>query len=156
MAQPRGGGHELVFLLIGTFRSIIDELHEHLVQEGFADTRPMHGFVLQAIGADAVTITELGKRLGVSKQAAAKTVTQLETQGLVNREPNPADARASNIRRSARGEALLQASAAFFDRQEEGWIASLGEEQYESLLSALAEIGGSGNIGDFVGWLQSR
>ena len=151
-----GQGHQLVFLLIGTFRKIIDELHTYLAGEGFEDARPMHGFVLQAIGADAVSITELGRRLGVSKQAAAKTVRQMELQGLVARDADPADARASLIRRSPRGDKLLRASAVYFAGRQSEWERELGDVRFAQLVEDLATIGGSGLPGDFVGWLQSK
>lgn len=154
MSTPTAG-YDLVFLLIGTFRRVIDDLHRQLAAQGFPDARPVHGFALQAIGPDAVSITELGRRLGVSKQAAAKTVSQLEAIGFIVREPDPADARASRIRRSAQGTAFLTASAAIFDRQQEGWIASIGEERFAQLLADLATIGGTSSLGDFVGWLQA-
>lgn len=152
---PPTSGYQLAFLLIGAFRQIIDDLHQQLAEMGYPEARPVHGFALQAIGADAVSITELGRRLGVSKQAAAKTVTLLETQGLVHREADPADARASRIRRSQRGVALLTTSAAILDRQQASWIELLGQERYTSLIDDLQLIGGSDGLGDFVGWLQS-
>lgn len=154
MAPPTSG-YQLAFLLIGAFRQIIDDLHQQLAERGYPEARPVHGFALQAIGADAVSITELGRRLGVSKQAAAKTVTLLEAQGLVHREADPGDARASRIRRSQRGIAFLAASAAILDRQQARWIDLLGAERYASLIEDLHLIGGTGSVGDFVGWLQS-
>lgn len=149
-------GHQLVFLLIGTFRKIIDELHEYLGERGFRDHRPMHGFVLQAVGPNAISITELGRRLGVSKQAAAKTVKQMEVLELLVREPDPADARASRIRRSPRGEEMLRASAKFFASRQVEWEQVLGRERFARLVHDLATIGDPGFTGDFVGWLQSK
>src|SRR5580658_491145 len=66
-------GFELPLLLVGAFRSLIDELHAELARQGHDLARPVHGFALQAIGPEGVTVSELGRRLGVSKQAAAKT-----------------------------------------------------------------------------------
>src|SRR2546429_9226432 len=71
-------GFELPLLLFGGFRSIIDELHAELARRGHPDVRPAHGFALQAIGLGGATATEAGRRLGVSKQAAGKTIDRLE------------------------------------------------------------------------------
>jgi len=66
-------GYELPLLLFGGFRSVIDELHAELARRGHPDMRPGHGFAMQAVGLDGATASELGKRLGVSKQAGGKT-----------------------------------------------------------------------------------
>lgn len=154
MNQNSGDGYRLVFSLIGAFRHIIEELHDDLAAQGLADVRPMHGFVLQALGAQAITISELGRRLGVSKQAAAKTVQIMEDLDLVVRTPDPADARAKLISRSPRGEDVLHASVRFFDARQENWRNALGPAGFNRLLDDLEILGGEALPGDFVGWLQ--
>lgn len=89
MSSGERAGFELPLLLLGAFRSVIDELHGVLAESGHGEARPLHGFALQAIGPDGSTASELGRRLGVSKQAAAKTVASLERVGYVGREPDP-------------------------------------------------------------------
>src|ERR1700733_223985 len=104
---------ELPFLLIGAFRSLIDELHRTLAESGHDEARPLHGFALQAIGPEGSTASELGRRLGVTKQAAAKTVASLERVGYVCREPDSKDGRAVRLLRTPLGEEMLSLSAAF-------------------------------------------
>src|SRR5579863_6804635 len=115
MAPGERAGFELPFLLIGAFRSLINELHRTLAESGHDQARPLHGFALQAIGPDGSTASELGRRLGVSKQAAAKTVASLERVGYIRREPDSADARVVRLRRTVRGQEMLALSAAFFE-----------------------------------------
>src|ERR1700761_6634028 len=104
MPPGERAGFELPFLLIGAFRSLIDELHRTLAESGHHEARPLHGFALQAIGPEGSTASELGRRLGVSKQAAAKTVASLERVGYVRREPDPATlGRAACRERARRG-----------------------------------------------------
>src|SRR5258707_14036679 len=74
-------GFELPLLLFGGFRSIIDELHAELARRGHPEVRPAHGFALQAIGLDGATATEAGRRRGVSKQAAGKTIDPRQGPG---------------------------------------------------------------------------
>ncbi len=112
-------GYELPLLLIGAFRAVIDDLHLELAQRGHPDARPAHGFALQAVGSGA-SISELGRRLGVSKQAAAKTVAGLERLGYVARSADGRDARATRIERTARGDELLRLSAVIFERARGG------------------------------------
>ena len=70
-------GFELPLLLFAGFRALIDDLHAELARRGHPDVRPAYGFAMQAIGAHGATASEVGRRLGVSKQAAGKTVDRL-------------------------------------------------------------------------------
>lgn len=94
MSSGKRAGFELPILLLGAWRSLIDELHRALAEGGHAEAGPIHGFGLQAIGAAGSTTSELARQLGVSKQAAAKTVASLERAGYVYRAPDPKDGRA--------------------------------------------------------------
>lgn len=147
-------GFELAFLLLGSFRRMIDDLHTELAEHGFPEARPGHGFALQAIGPDAVSISDLSRRLGVTKQAASKTVRQLETIGYVTRTPDPDDARATLIARSDRGNDLLRASARVFDRQRDAWRAKIGDDQFDAVISALRTMRGTTPIMDVGGWIR--
>ena len=78
-------GFVLPLLLFAGFRAIIDRLHAELAEQGHPEVRPAHGFALQAIGLDGATASEIGRRLGVSKQAAGKTTDRLAALGYVER-----------------------------------------------------------------------
>jgi DNA-binding MarR family transcriptional regulator len=145
-------GFELPLLLIGAFRNIIDELHQHLNTHGHQDSRPLHAFVLQAIGSDVVSVTELARRLGVTRQAAAKTVARLEQLGYAERNTDPKDARASLIAATAHASDLLRLSAVFFEAKKREWAALLGEPQFENLLGDLSKLTQGGLLGDLPGW----
>ena len=147
---------ELPLLLAGAFRAIIDDLHGQLAAAGHPQARPLHGFALQAIGPDGVTLSELGRRLGVSKQAAAKTVTNLEQVGYARRIGHPQDQRAVLIQRTAAGEQMLAMSAEIFGRIRAELAQQLGAEQLAGLESTLLSIDRERNpkLGDLPGWLR--
>jgi DNA-binding MarR family transcriptional regulator len=149
-------GFELVFLLGSAFRQVIDRLHADLARKGHPDARPIHGFALQAIGSGGITTAELGRRLGVSKQAAAKTVKNLETLGYVARTADTADARSMLLMRTALGEELLGQSARFFDECQHQLIEHFGDKDYAKLLDQLGHIAGDGETGDLPGWLDAH
>jgi DNA-binding MarR family transcriptional regulator len=132
-------GYELPLRLFLGFRVIIDALHESLAREGHPDLRPMHGFVFQAIGA-GVTTAELGRRLGITKQAAAKHVDTLERLGYVARTPDPADARNKVVRLTPRGVDALTRSARLFDEIHAQWAATLGAGRLRALEADLAKV----------------
>lgn len=154
VAAPDRYGFEFALLLAGAFRAVIDRLHDELARHGHPAARPAHGFALQAIGPDGVTISELGRRLGVSKQAAAKTVRGLETLGYVVRQIDPGDARATVLQRTPLANELLRLSAEFFEREQRHWLDTLGEERFRALMQDLDTISAGAKIGDFSGWLR--
>lgn len=143
----------MIFLLGGTFRRVIDDLHRELAAQGHGAARPIHGFALQAIGPEGVSISELGRRLGVSKQAAAKTAKSLESGGYATRHAGIDDARAVLLKRTDRAEEVLALSARFFEVQMREWRSVLGEDRFDTMIDALATIGEGRNLGDFPGWL---
>ncbi|MER7546532.1 MarR family winged helix-turn-helix transcriptional regulator [Actinomadura sp.] len=126
-------GFELPLRLFLAFRVIIDELHAELARQGHPDLRPMHGFVFQAIGPDGTTAVELGRRLGVSKQAAGKMVESLERAGYVERAADPRDARRKIVRLTARGTDSLVRAAQIFDRIRDDWVRALGADRVRAL-----------------------
>ena len=147
-------GFELPLRLLAAFRVLIDELHEQLAAQGHPGVRPMHGFVLQAIGPQGTTAAELGRRLGVSKQAAGKTVDALERQGYVERTDDPSDRRRRLVRRTARGTDLLDRSAAIFDTLRSGWAETLGADRLRALEDDLRRVTPPEPLrADLPGWL---
>lgn len=137
---PSGPSWELPLLLLGAFRSLIEDAHALLAERGHPHVRPAFGFTLQAIGAGA-TASEIGETLGVSKQAAAKTVTTLEGLGYVDRIADPTDSRRKTIRPTAHGLDLLNASAQAFTDVVDRWAAQTGQEDIDHLRETLTRLG---------------
>ena len=130
-------GFELPLLLFAGFREIIDELHAELARRGHPDMRPAHGFALQAVGMDGATATEVGRRLGVSKQAAGKTVERLEELGYVRRAEDDADRRRKLVRLTPRGIEALTFSAMIFEEIHARWAQELGADQVAAMEQGL-------------------
>jgi len=142
---PVGGGaetpgFELPLRLLLAFRVLIDELHAELARQGHPDMRPMHGFVFQAIGPGGTTAAELGRRLGISKQAAGKTIDTLEQLGYTERGPDPGDARRKVVRLTDRAVDALELSARIFDDLRARWAGILGAERLHALEADLRRV----------------
>ena len=153
MADTEPAGFELPLLLFAGFRSLIDELHAELATRGHPDVRPAYGFAMQAIGARGASASEVGRRLGVSKQAAGKTIDRLAALGYVERADDPADARRKLIRLTPRGIDSLAASAEIFDELRARWVAQLGPDRVRALESSLrAVVPDAGFPVDVPGW----
>ncbi|TQM85243.1 MarR family protein [Saccharothrix saharensis] len=137
-AEPPG--FELPLLLFAGFRSLIDQLHAELAVRGHPDLRPAYGFAMQAIGVRGATATEIGRRLGVSKQAAGKTVDRLEALGYVERVDDPGDGRCKLIRLTPRGLDSLARAAEVFDELRARWVERLGADGVARLESSLRTV----------------
>jgi DNA-binding MarR family transcriptional regulator len=133
-------GFELPLLLFAGFRALIDDLHAELARRGHPDVRPAYGFAMQAIGARGATASEVGRRLGVSKQAAGKTVDRLEGLGYVERVDDPADARRKLIRLTPRGIDSLTQAAQIFDDLRASWAEKLGAERLALVEASLRTV----------------
>jgi DNA-binding MarR family transcriptional regulator len=147
-------GYELPFLLFGGFRTLIDRLHAELARRGHPDVRPSYGFAMQAVGVEGATASEIGRRLGVSKQAAGKTVDRLEALGYAERADDPADARRKIVRLTEHGIDALRKSADIFDELRADWARTVGADRITALENDLrAVVGPAAYRLDAAGWL---
>lgn len=137
MGQSKGA--ELALLLLGGFHTMVDEVVAELARRGHPNVRAVHEFALRAIDTGADNASELGRRLSVSKQAAAKTITALEDLGYVAREPDPNDARRKRVRVTPRGHEMVTIGSALFDEVRDRWARQIGAQRLEALESQLAQ-----------------
>lgn len=153
----RPPGYELPLRLFLAFRTILDEVHAELARQGHPDLRPADGFVFQAIGPYGTTAADLGRRLGVTKQAAGKTIDALERLGYVTRAPDPHDARRKLVHLTPHGTDSLTKSAHLFDQIRTRWSTTLGEPEVRALESALSRMA-PGDVFrlDAPGWFGDR
>jgi len=135
-------GADLALLLLGSYRRLVDTVVEELAARGHPDVRPAHDFAMRAIAAGADSASELGRRLAVSKQAAAKTLAVLEERGYVAREPDPQDGRRKRLTVTARGWDVMHQGEAIFDELRAGWERRLGADELARLEQHLTAIAG--------------
>ena len=119
---------------------LVEAVQEGLARRGFRDVRPAHGFAFARISEGDATIADVAEHLGVSKQAAAQLVHQLEERGYVTRKEHPLDARAALLTLTQRGVACTLAAQDAASEAVEQWRATLGELQFRQLQRALRAI----------------
>src|ERR1700683_3279188 len=147
-------GADLALLLLGGFRSLVDSATAELAERGYEDVRPVHDFAMRAIAAGADNASELGRRLSVSKQAAAKTVAVLEERGYVARGSDPLDARRKRLEVTALGFEVMREGEAVFDELRDKWRRKIGAKQLERLESDLTALVGASPVHiDSPGWI---
>ena len=133
---------------------LVDDAIQELAERGYEDVRPVHDFAMRAIAAGADTASELGRRLAVSKQAAAKTVVVLEERGYVARGPDPLDARRKRLEVTALGFEVMRVGEAVFDELRDKWKRKIGAKQLERLESDLAALVGASPVRvETPGWI---
>jgi DNA-binding MarR family transcriptional regulator len=95
---------------------------------------------LEALAREPVRLGPLAKRLGISPSTLTRNLERLEKDGLVAREPDPEDARASRVRRTGAGERAARRVAdqelAFAVKV----LARLGKERRGEVMRALGEL----------------
>lgn len=144
---------DLPFLLLSSFRTVVEQIHAELSTHGHDGAKPAHGFALQAIGPDGVRLGELARRLGTSKQAVTKTVASLEAQGYAERSPDPADSRAVIVRRTSRGREMLRISARAVRRAHRALAREVGEDDLAATMRTLHALGGDRSVAGVPAWL---
>ena len=139
-------GAELALLLLGGFRTFADSATAELAARGYPDVRPVHDFALQAILTGADNASELGRRMSVTKQTAAKTIAVLEERGYVAREPDPTDGRRMRLQVTDRGHAMLREGEAIFDELRERWEKQAGADAVGNVERTLQRLLGKDTI----------
>ncbi|WP_019544418.1 MarR family transcriptional regulator [Streptomyces sulphureus] len=94
---------------------------------------------MQAIGHSG-SIADVGHRLGVSKQAAHRTVEKPEEPRYARRQPSPVDRRRTVVVLIERGREALVLSGQALDRIGDEWAAEVGEQETAALGSALEAV----------------
>src|SRR5450432_2089775 len=154
--QMSRSGADLAMLLLGGFRSLVDAAVAELARRGYEDVRPVHDFAMRAIVAGVDNASELGRRLSVSKQAAAKMIAVLQERGYVVRDTDPLDARRKRLQVTKLGFAVLREGEAIFDELREQWARKIGPAKLKTLEKHLAELVGPSpvRLGDTPGWVS--
>lgn len=146
-------GADLALLLLGGYRALVDAAMVELAARGYNDFRPVHDFAMRAIFAGADSASDLGRRMSVSKQAAAKTIAVLLDRGYVSRDPDPHDARRKQLRVTPLGFEVLRQGEAIFEELREQWAQQIGASELTTLEAWLTALVGDAAIRiDAPGW----
>ena len=114
-------------------------------EEGMADTqysdqRVTSGQVFGHIEDGGLTVTELARRAGMSKQSMAELVDKLLASGYLRCAPDPHDRRAKLIMTTDKGERQIETSRAVVRTIEAGWARTLGKKRFQQLKTMLQEL----------------
>jgi DNA-binding MarR family transcriptional regulator len=140
MEQTQGA--LLASLLLRAFDAMTAEVHRELAQHGHPEATSTHHYAMEAIDRGATDASALGRALGISRQAAAKTIRSLEQLGYVNRGADAHDARRRPLEVTARGHEMTALGAAAYERIRLRLEASEGAQRLEAVEHVLRSITG--------------
>jgi DNA-binding MarR family transcriptional regulator len=147
-------GADLALLLLGGFRTLVDAATAELARRGYEDVRPVHDFAMRAIAAGADSASELGRRLSISKQSAARTIAVLQERGYVARDTDPLDARRKRLQVTALGYDVMRQGEAIFDELRDQWERQIGAAELKTVETHLAKLVGAQPVRfDNPGWI---
>jgi DNA-binding MarR family transcriptional regulator len=107
---------------------------------GASEFRAAHTRLLPHISPEGIRLTELALRVGISKQAVGKLVDDLEAQGVVAREADPADGRALRVRYTDRGTAAILHGLGVLSELEREIARTVGKKRMAELNGILSDV----------------
>ena len=130
----------LGFLLAKASQRWNELLQEQFVARGFGEVRPAYGSILLPLfEEDGLRMGELARRARLSKQTMTTMVRLLERDGLVTREPDPADGRAALVRLTKRARAFRPVAEEVLGNLEARVADRLTRKEATALKSALGK-----------------
>jgi DNA-binding MarR family transcriptional regulator len=104
------------------------------------NVRTSHTALLPHIDLDGTRLTELARRMDVSKQAAAELVDELEAMGVLEKVPDPSDGRAKLVRFTKRGRQGLLDGLRLLQELETELESALGRDRLRALHATLVAL----------------
>lgn len=120
-------------LLIGLARDFETRALEKAHQRGHTKIRGSHSSLFYNLGFEAVRLTELADRAGITQQAMGKLVKEMERVGYVMRHIDSTDRRAKIIELTDIGKTLVNDSMEIVDEILEEYTATIGEDGMSDL-----------------------
>ena len=154
MPSASFAGPNLALLMLGGYRKLVDAAVVELEARGFKDVRVPEHYALVAIESGADNASELGRRLSVTKQAAAKTIDVLLERGYITRDADPTDARRKRLTLTPLGTDLLRQGHEIFNELRTRLQRQIGRKELLALEAHLAVLVGDTPVRrDAPGWV---
>ncbi len=120
-----------------------EELHKKTRAKGHEGLQLSHARLIALLGEAEMSVSEMARLQGVSRQATGATVNSLESLGYVRRDPHETDGRAVHVSLTERGAELIQDSLDALEELEASFREILGARRFADLVSVAAELHGA-------------
>lgn len=114
------------------------EIMRGIGRSPFPHITPAQSRLLAHMGGRPTSMSELARRLAISRQAVHKTVGELARQGILEVQQDPERGNATRVTYTAKGRAINRAGAAIIERAEARIAARIGEPALAELKALLA------------------
>lgn len=108
--------------------------------EDWGGLRQSHFRVITSVPAEGISITELGDRVGMTKQGCGQFVSHLVESGHLTVETDPADRRTRIVRRTPLGHRTVRKVSARIARIEAEWAEQVGPRRYATFRRVLEDL----------------
>lgn len=133
-------GAQFARLVLAAFDAMVDKVRAELEAAGHPGLTVASEFAMQAIDHGADSAAALARAVGVSRQAAAKTITSLEALGYIERRSDAEDGRRKRLAVTERGRTAIDVGAAAFDAIYREWRASEGADDAATVVRGLRRL----------------
>lgn len=135
--------------------SALLQVHAKLVPELDAELRratalPLtwYDVLLELDGPQGLRVSDLGERVVLSRTRVSRLVGELESHGLVRREPNPDDGRSAFVSITEAGRQRLREAAPHYLAGIERRFSGLSPDELRALAGALRKALGPADLSD--------
>lgn len=102
--------------------------------------RPAHTRLLPHVDVEGTRLTELARRLGITKQAVGQLVDDLVGHGVLELAPDPSDGRARLVRFTPKGVAAISQGLGVLNEIESELAQRIGPQRMRALHESLTDI----------------
>ncbi len=132
----------LLRLLLRVTRAMTVETVTRMQARGVAGMQPGYPRLLGNLDTDGTRLSALARRMGVTRQAVAQLVAEIEKAGFVARTPDPEDGRGVIVRFTPTGRAALAIAVEIMTAIETDYariISASGMTELKSMLKAILD-----------------
>ncbi len=127
-------------MLLKLERQFTQQVLAQLAEEGITEITLRHFVVIPFITEKGSRSVEIAKQAGVTKQAVAKLVDELQQFGYLEVKADPNDGRASLVFLSDKGEHFLRTAIESTKVLETKWQKLIGVERFKNMKQALSDL----------------
>ncbi|MBL8932281.1 MAG: winged helix-turn-helix transcriptional regulator [Kineosporiaceae bacterium] len=119
---------------------LLSKVRRALADREWDGLRQSHAKVLGAVPTEGVTVTELARRVGMTKQGCGQFVAQLDRAGLVSVTAPDGDRRTRIVRRTEAGHRVARQITQAYLALEQEWAQWVGPRRYATFRRVLEQL----------------